>query len=161
MASFLSLVNREELETVLRHWIAQADIGRASPAVTPRAGEGINEAPVEDPIDPTAWAELKQLSDEGSDFLLTLVALFLEETPQRLKDIGTALVLEDGTALSRTAHLLNGSCGNIGARRMCNLCADLQAYGQARDFSRTGPMLLKLEEEFEQVRRRLLAECGP
>ena len=158
LASHPGLRRLVELETVLRHWIAPADIGRGSPGVTPQVGEGMNEDLVEDSIDPTAWAELKQLSDEG-DFLLTLVALFLEETPQRLKDIGAALVVLDGAALARTAHLLNGSCGNIGAKRMRSLCAKLQAYGQAQDFTRTGPIVLKLEEEFEQVRRRLLAEC--
>ena len=50
------------------------------------------------------------------------------------------------------------SSGNLGVRKMRQLCVDLQALGKARDLTKAGSLLAQLVSEFELVRQRLIAE---
>jgi signal transduction histidine kinase/CheY-like chemotaxis protein len=110
-----------------------------------------------DPIDDTVLADLRQLSDTD-DLFPTVIAHFLAETPRRLNAMRTGWQLKDGTMLARTAHQLSGSSGNLGARRMRHLCAELEACGTRGDLEPIESLLLELATEFEQVRDRLLGE---
>jgi HPt (histidine-containing phosphotransfer) domain-containing protein len=60
--------------------------------------------------------------------------------------------------LARVAHDLNGSSGNLGVRKMRQLCVELQALGKAKDLTQAGALLAQLVSEFELVRLRLMAE---
>ena len=77
-------------------------------------------------------------------------------------DMGAALqdALQQGDAgaLARVAHELNGSSGNLGVRKMRQLCVELQALGKAKDLTQAGDLLAQLVSEFEVVRQRLMAE---
>jgi HPt (histidine-containing phosphotransfer) domain-containing protein len=56
------------------------------------------------------------------------------------------------------AHDLNGSSGNLGVRKMRQLCVKLQALGKTKDLSKAGALLAQLVSEFKLVRQRLMAE---
>jgi HPt (histidine-containing phosphotransfer) domain-containing protein len=69
-----------------------------------------------------------------------------------------ALQQGNAGALARVAHELNGASGNLGVRRMRQLCVELQALGKAKDLTQAGNLLGQLVNEFELVRQRLMAE---
>jgi HPt (histidine-containing phosphotransfer) domain-containing protein len=108
-------------------------------------------------VDSAVLADLRQL-DISCGLLSTLITHFLEDVPNRLVALQDALQQGDGRALARVAHELNGASGNLGVRRMRQLCIELQALGKAKDLTQAGALLAQLVSEFELVRQRLKAE---
>jgi CheY-like chemotaxis protein len=113
--------------------------------------------PVHDCVDSAVLADLRQL-DMSCGLLSTLITHFLEGVPNRLEALQDALRQGDGGALARVAHELNGASGNLGVRRMRQLCVELQALGNAKDLTQAGMLFAQLVSEFELVRQRLMAE---
>jgi CheY-like chemotaxis protein/HPt (histidine-containing phosphotransfer) domain-containing protein len=144
-------VKQETLQAVLSKWVpSQAEGESPRPPRQP--------APDEEAIDPKVLAELRRLSTEQEDLLAVLIGHFLEQMPRGLERLRQALAQGDAKRLARIAHELNGSCGNLGARRMCGLCMELQVRGDRGELPGAAPLLERLEAEFERARTRLLAE---
>jgi HPt (histidine-containing phosphotransfer) domain-containing protein len=59
--------------------------------------------------------------------------------------------------LEREAHSFLGSCGNIGARRMADLCARLEVLGRSGSTEGAAEIARALEEELVAVRPQLEA----
>ena len=102
-------------------------------------------------------ADLWQLDDTG-ELLTTLITLFLDETPRVQERMQAAFCRTDATALAEAAHALKGSSGTLVARRMQQLCGELQTLGRAKDLTTAGDRLAKLGSEFTRVRTALLQE---
>ena len=72
-------------------------------------------------------AKMKELEDEfGAELAAELLELFLSDTGQRISSLPHLIERHDIKALSAEAHSMKGSCGNIGAERMVNLCRQLE-----------------------------------
>jgi len=149
-------VRREDLEAVLARW-RPAGVGAAGEGATALPEKGHNGAAI---VDPEVLAELRQLDDTG-DLLGTLVVHFLDETPQRLAAMQTALRQGNAAALAEAAHALKGSSGNLGANRMQRLCGELQTLGRAAELDQVGERLATLGAEFAAVRTILLGAHVP
>jgi signal transduction histidine kinase/CheY-like chemotaxis protein/HPt (histidine-containing phosphotransfer) domain-containing protein len=137
-------VKLDQLSAMLDRWITR----------NPRED---GRDPGEESIDDQVLADLRQLSDTD-DLFPTVIATFLEETPGRLMAMRMGLQREDGKELARIAHQLSGSSGNLGARRMRRLCAELEACGKRGGLETVESLLLDLTAEFERVRDRLVEE---
>jgi CheY-like chemotaxis protein/HPt (histidine-containing phosphotransfer) domain-containing protein len=146
-------VKLEHLKAMLARWIPGQSIPNEQQA--PVSSEP--RAPVHDCVDSAVLADLRQL-DASCSLLSTLITHFLEDVPTRLAALRDALQQGDAGALARVAHELNGSSGNLGVRKMRQLCVELQALGKAKDLTQAGALLAQLVNEFELVRQRLMAE---
>jgi HPt (histidine-containing phosphotransfer) domain-containing protein len=146
-------VKLEHLKATLARWLS----GQSTPddqkdPVSPDTHESVPEC-----VDAAVLAELREL-DSSCGLLSTLITHFLEGVPSRLATLQDALQQGNADALARVAHELNGSSGNLGVRKMRQLCVELQAVGKTTDLSRAGALLAQLVSEFELVRQRLMAE---
>ena len=104
-------------------------------------------------------ATLRELQEEGEpDILGELIKLFLSGVHPQLVALREALEGGHAHSVERIAHTLKGSSGNMGARRMSALCAQLQEVGASGDLSRAAGLLERLEAEFARVRPALEAE---
>jgi HPt (histidine-containing phosphotransfer) domain-containing protein len=146
-------VKLEHLEAMLARWIS----GRSTPDEQKEPVSSEKQGPVQDCVDSAVLADLRQL-DASCSLLSTLITHFLDDVPTRLAALQDALQQGDGQALARVVHELNGSSGNLGVRKMRQLCIELQALGKAQDLTQAGALLAQLVSEFELVRQRLLAE---
>ena len=146
-------VKLEHLEAMLARWIS----GRSTPDEQKEPVSSETQEPVQDCVDSAVLADLRQL-DISCGLLSTLITHFLEDVPNRLAALQDALQQGDAGALARVAHELNGSSGNLGVRKMRQLCVELQALGKAKDLTQAGDLLAQLVSEFELVRQRLMAE---
>ena len=63
----------------------------------------------------------------------------------------------DADGVRRLGHALRSTCGNVGAKRMHDLCASLEE-GADRPSAELEPLVLALIEEYGQVRSALEAE---
>ena len=67
-----------------------------------------------------------------SDLLREITTIFLEEYPQLLEDIRSAVARCDDHLLERSAHSLKGSVSNFGAESATAAAYSLEQLGQQR-----------------------------
>jgi CheY-like chemotaxis protein/HPt (histidine-containing phosphotransfer) domain-containing protein/anti-sigma regulatory factor (Ser/Thr protein kinase) len=143
-------VTPEALEAVLRKWVgapsAPAERAAAAPAA---AGQLLDEAIVQN---------LMSVDDDGT-LMDEIVATFLRIAPARLTAIKKA-ARGNPAALEREAHSFLGSCGNIGARRMAELCARLEVLGRSGSVEGAVEIAGALEQELAMARPELEALPG-
>jgi HPt (histidine-containing phosphotransfer) domain-containing protein len=88
------------------------------PDSTTRASPGI--------IDPKVIQGLRDLGGEDEPELLAeLIDIFLEDAPQRMKDITEGLTGRDFGRVERGAHTLKSSSANIGALGLSDVCRQI------------------------------------
>jgi HPt (histidine-containing phosphotransfer) domain-containing protein len=110
-------------------------------------------------IDPRVISELRALQTVGSPtFLSELIDIFLREQAQHLARLRKAFEDRDAAVLERVAHTMKGSCGNLGAKDLSNICAELQGLARAVDWERAGAMVRQIESDSVAVEAELLAE---
>ncbi len=109
-----------------------------------------------DVLDPVVVASLRQLTPPGEpDVLTEVLNLFLDEAPKRMERLRDAWQDRNTAELQRSAHSLKGSAGNIGARRMYDICKQLDERGKASDFSGAKHLIEALAGEFDRVEHEI------
>ena len=103
---------------------------------------------------------LRRLTPPGEpDVLAEVLNLFLAEVPPRMDRLRNAWASGNIEEVHRVAHSLKGSAGNIGARRLYEVCGRLDARGTSGDLAGSAPLVDALGVEFGKVEveiRRLL-----
>jgi two-component system sensor histidine kinase/response regulator len=97
--------------------------------------------------------------DGDWDLLKELIALFLEDYPELLRQIRDAVQAGDAQALQHSAHTLKGSVGNFCAKSAFDAAYKLEVIGRKQDLSEAGSALETLEKELELL-GPVLAEVG-
>jgi len=138
----------EQLAAILARWapVSGAPAEASSPSAAPAAR-----------LDERVVDQLRALDSPGSGFFDGVVGMFLDTTPTRLDALARAAAAGDVPALQAAAHALRSTCGNLGARRMHDLCAQIEeaAGAGATDL----PVRVEaLREEFTGVRQALEGE---
>jgi PAS domain S-box-containing protein len=143
-------VTPEALEAALRRWVgAAAAPAEKAAAAAPAAGGLLDEAIV---------ASLMSVDDDGS-LMDEVVATFLKIAPVRIGAIRKA-ARSSSVQLERAAHSFLGSCGNLGCRRMADLCARLEVLGRSGSTEGAPDLARALEEEYAAVKPHLEALPG-
>ena len=108
-------------------------------------------------IDPKVLADLRALG-AAPDFLAELVDLYLREADLHVGRIRAAFDVRDAQGLEHAAHTLKGASGNLGARTLSSLCAELQAVARAVDWARAADLVRRIEAEHATSSADLRAE---
>jgi HPt (histidine-containing phosphotransfer) domain-containing protein len=112
-------------------------------------------------LDQAVLTGLRKLTPPGEpDVLMEVLKLFLEEVPPRMVRLRNAWTAGNIQEVHRTAHSLKGSAGNIGARRLYDVCSQLDERGKAGDLAGVAPLVDALGLEFDKVEteiRRVIA----
>jgi signal transduction histidine kinase/DNA-binding response OmpR family regulator len=156
-------VRAEELLALLQKWVRPSDntsthpSAAASDALQAPASAAQPQLPI---LDGEAFAALKTLcEDEDPQFLLDLIAQFIQDAAARLDTLRAAAAANDATVLERTAHALKSSSAYVGALHMARLCQELQLLGAAGASAPATPLVDQLSCEFFRVRQALEQEC--
>lgn len=111
--------------------------------------EVIVAAPSADLVDHDIVEALIDLcDDENPDFFRNLVGEFERHAELRLAEMKHAAAARDGEGLYRSAHSLRGSAGNVGAKHMASLLADLQRVGHEGPLERATGLIERVEGAF-------------
>ena len=115
------------------------------------------DATSEPALDPAVVAELRHAEREygNPEFLAQLIALFRANAPVRLTRIREAVVARDGSTLGHTAHTLKSNCTMLGARKLADMCAGLEACGDAARCEEAAAFLDAADAELSRVLREL------
>jgi len=146
-----------ELSEILERWTVDSD-----PELPPEVAgatykvEDDGHSIPENPLDPDVLAGLRELQQDGEpDLLAELVEIFVSDTELRLAALREAVESGDASGVEQIAHAIKGSAGNMGARSMSVLTADLQDIGASGDLAGAAQKLEHLEEEYGRVRPAL------
>lgn len=111
-------------------------------------------------LDNEFWLDLRRRSGSDSTFIATLIELFRQDAEQRLGDLADQVAAGRHSEAARTAHALRAGCLQVGAQRMAELSAALEASAGHSDAERAATLLTRLQQEFSQVSELLVREMG-
>ncbi|MDP6775428.1 MAG: response regulator [Candidatus Latescibacteria bacterium] len=94
------------------------------------------------------------------DLLVELADLFLDNCPEFLSEVRSAVGSRDAQALERSAHKLKGSVGNFGARPAFDAAFRLEEIGRVGDLQDAVSCFEILEREIGRFRSVLEAFVG-
>ena len=94
----------------------------------------------------------------GQDFLLEMIALFLDNAPERIRAAQAGLASGDLQAVYRASHSLKSTAGNLGARGLQEAAESLEKRAKAQKAEGLEAMLADVASRYEAVRERLEAE---
>jgi two-component system, sensor histidine kinase and response regulator len=135
-------VNHGQLAAALDRWVqARIRLDLAPEAPSRAAG-------AEPVLDAETFASLQEL-DQGEPG--ELVKELLENAASALGDLRRSVTLGDAERIRLSAHVLQGSIGAVGARRMARMCAEMQVLASQTE-PVTAPVLLgSIEAEWDRV----------
>lgn len=92
---------------------------------------------------------LIELQEIMADDYRSLVETFLNDSEVRMTQLHQATNAAD---LELTAHSFKGSCGNLGAARLAELCADLEERAKHLPLIGVDELMRKIDMEFATVK---------
>ena len=103
-------------------------------------------------IDQATFDELKQIS--GEDFINELIDAFLDDAPNMLNNMETALKENDVESFRRNAHSLKSNANTFGAMELGTLAKELEFMAKENNMD-IGNRLEILKESYATVAAEL------
>src|SRR5215211_9444422 len=103
-------------------------------------------------IDKATFEELKQMS--GADFINELIDAFLDDAPNMISQMQTAIMSKDVESFRRNAHSLKSNANTFGATELGALAKELEMMGRENNLE-VGNRLEVLNEMFGKVAEEL------
>ena len=103
-------------------------------------------------IDKATFEELKQMS--GEDFINELIDAFLEDGPNMLNNLQTALAAKDVESFRRNAHSLKTNANTFGATDLGAQAKELEFMARENNLE-VGDRLEKLKQSFSTAAAEL------
>lgn len=103
-------------------------------------------------LDSEALAELLEVME--SDFGI-LISTYLSDSQERIASLDLALEGADAEAFCQAAHSFKGSCINIGAPRLGDLCMHAENAGRSGDLAAAPQLMDDIRKEFVEVSKLL------
>jgi histidine phosphotransfer protein HptB len=91
----------------------------------------------------------------GADFVKELVDTFLEDAPNMLRDLRTAIDARDPDRFRRAAHSLKSNSNTFGAVALGAIARELEVDGLEQALSRGADPLGRLLQEYSRVAESL------
>ncbi|HKV10023.1 MAG TPA: ATP-binding protein, partial [Thermoanaerobaculia bacterium] len=113
-------------------------------------------------LDPEYIEELRQLqASTGQELVSPIIERFLAEAPRRLEELRLALAAKDDRHLVSVAHAFKGSGAQLGARRLVQICQDLETRGRKMEWPGVEEIVDHLQSEIERIAPLLRAKAAP
>jgi CheY-like chemotaxis protein len=138
----------EELDKMLARWLMPGVVsnGKCGAATT---------MPREPAIDKAALARLAEIAPPGSNFMIEIIEAFLGDMTERVAAIEGQVGMRDMAGIAATGHTLKGSCSHFGARRLMQLCVELEGVARSGNSEGLQAAVDWMVAETERVRSEL------
>jgi len=103
-------------------------------------------------IDQATFEELKQMS--GEDFITELIDAFLDDAPNMLSNMQSALEAKDVESFRRNAHSMKSNANTFGATELGTLAKELEFMAKENNLE-IGNRLDILNEVYKKVAEEL------
>lgn len=95
--------------------------------------------------------KLIQLLDGNPGLIVTIIDSFLDDCPDYMEEIRTAIATGNAEALKQEAHGLKGAAGSIRAAPTSDAAATLEEIGHSGDLEGAEEALETLEHEIDRL----------
>lgn len=161
-------VKAEILQEVLREWIKlnlEPESSTETPKPEPPATALTSDTPVaiqDTPsLDQQTLQDLRELGGEDDpEFLNSIIEQFLIDLPTHAAAIQDAMTRQDAQALMKAAHALKGSCRNIGATILSEVCGTLETMGRENRLEGIQELQTQMESEIPRMQAALQQELS-
>lgn len=109
-------------------------------------------------LDQQALQDIQDAAEGDGMFLASLIDIYLEEAPQLLESIHTALFTRQSELLSWAAHSFKSMSAHLGAIEFSHLCQELEDKGMAGEVTVASDFLDRFETEYKRVQLALILE---
>lgn len=107
-------------------------------------------------LDPESIENLRSLNPgDGGEFLREIIAIYIEDTPQRIAELETSLAAGDVPTFTRAAHSVKGSSANLGAMTVRSVAEKLEHQSHKHGLADVSGLVATLKIEFENARLEL------
>jgi HPt (histidine-containing phosphotransfer) domain-containing protein len=112
-----------------------------------------------DAVDLDVLNAFRQLQpDDGSDLIVELIDLYLQDASQRITEITEASAKGEWVTVNRAAHNLRGSSSNLGVRHTAEICGELERADGRLARSAVAGLIERLKTELVRASELLIAE---
>jgi HPt (histidine-containing phosphotransfer) domain-containing protein len=113
-------------------------------------------------IDPVAIENLRSLNPGDNDeFLREIVAIFLEDTPQRIVELEQGLAALDAPKFTRAAHSIKGSSANLGASLLRTAAERIEHHARTVGLTDVAGLVDAVKTEFTRAEAELKKIIAP
>jgi two-component system, sensor histidine kinase and response regulator len=118
-------------------------------------GSGVQQAKP-DAIDLAVLTAFRQeMGDIGDAVITELITCYLEEAPQLLQTLRTAVSQQDAKTVQCVAHGLKACSASLGAIPFSQRCGELEAMALSAPIEQITAMMARLESEYTSVKAAL------
>ena len=117
--------------------------------------KGKKSSPATSLFNPSVLMEMLHGDEE---MIASILKVFVEDTTVQLQALKQALDLGDNEKVRSRAHSLKGAAGNIGAKRMQSLAAQIEIAGRETNLTEAEDLIASLLEQFEELKAILKEE---
>jgi HPt (histidine-containing phosphotransfer) domain-containing protein len=96
--------------------------------------------------------------DDGSDLIVELIDLYLQDASQRIGEITEASAKGEWATVNRAAHNLRGSSSNLGVRHTAEICGELERADGRLARPAVAELIERLKAELVRASELLIAE---
>jgi HPt (histidine-containing phosphotransfer) domain-containing protein len=112
-----------------------------------------------DAVDLDVLNAFQQLQpDDGSDLIVELIDLYLQDASQRITEITEASAKGEWVTVNRAAHNLRGSSSNLGVHHTAEICGELERADGRLARSTVAGLIERLKTELVRASELLIAE---
>jgi CheY-like chemotaxis protein len=143
-------IRQTELAGIIDRWLSRTQPVEVNSAKPTGTGELLDESALQD---------LEGLaSEDDPDFVEQLLRIFVLEAPCRIGEIRRAAGMGDSREVQKTAHLLKGTCKQLGLIALATLCQEFEDEGRAGDSHTCKERVAILERTFVETKELLHAK---
>ncbi len=107
-------------------------------------------------INPSALEVYREIMEDETDaFIAEILANFYTNTRELLASLDKFLKQNNVDEFVRAVHTLRSTSATVGAKRVSNLATDLETRGGSEPLSNLLPLVLELNEAYEEAERKL------
>jgi len=103
---------------------------------------------------------LSEIAETVEDEFQGIIKTFIEFSGKILESLPAKASESNIDPLVLSIHSLKGSCRNIGAEKLAELCMDVEALAKKESWSEIDFVVGKINAEFELVKASLLTYCS-
>ncbi len=150
---------QQQLSAVIGRWVGMPIAASVhhddEPPTLPHATREVIQRDV---INRHALDNIRALSaDRGDALVQKVIAAYVDDTPQHLITLRTAISGVDPGNLRKVAHSLKSSSANVGAEKLAQMCKEMENLGRIDTTEGADVILTSMEQEFQAVRHSLSA----
>lgn len=99
------------------------------------------------------WIQLEQLAGGDKAFQKELLVLFLQDTQERIRQLGSEIAAKDAAAAEASAHYIKGASLNVGAATLATLAGQIEEEVQRSRLAASMTLLQQLRHHWQTLNR--------